>query len=210
MVATDRFQDVITNEEELRAVVGTPKQMVRDKVIPILDEHCRRFIAHSPFLVVSSSDSAGRQDVSPKGDEPGFVLVLDEHTLVIPDRTGNRRADTFVNVLENPAVGLLFLVPGSGETLRVNGHAQIVKDKELLERMPARGKAPELALVVTVEEAFYHCAKCIIRSDLWNTDEWPDISDLPTYAETIKAQRHPKESVEEIQRILDHAYTNEL
>ena len=210
MVTTPRFQHVVSTEAELRAAIGEPKQMVKDKVIGALDAHCRQFIAKSPFLIVASSDAAGRQDVSPKGDAAGFVTVLDDHTFVIPERLGNKLAFTFRNILANPHVGVLFLVPGNGETLRVNGRAQIVRDPELMERMAVRGKAPQFGLVVTAEEVFLHCAKCIIRSDLWNPESWPDLTGFPTYAETIKAQRHPRESVEEIQRILDDSYETEL
>ena len=126
-----RFDGVITSEEQLLAVLGSPLPHALKKEITALDAHCREFIARSTFLVVSSSDAAGRMDVSPKGDPPGFVLVLDDHTLAIPDRPGNRRADTFRNVLQNPRVGLLFLLPGKGETLRVSGRAAVVRDRAL-------------------------------------------------------------------------------
>ena len=210
MVTTPRFHDVITSEAQLRGIIGEPKQMVKDKVIDALDAHCRTFIANSPFVLVASSDGEGRQDVSPKGDGAGFVQVLDDHTFVIPERLGNKLAFTFQNILANPHVGVLFLVPGNGETLIVNGRAQIVRDADLLERMAVRGKAPQFGIVVTVEEVFLHCAKCIIRSDLWNPESWPDLNGFPTYAETIKAQRNPPESVEQIAQILDDAYENEL
>lgn len=133
--------------------------MVKEKVIDALDHHCRKFIAKSPFVIASSSDAEGRQDVSPKGDGPGFVEVLDDHTFVIPEQLGNKLAFTFRNVLANPRVGVLFLVPRNGETLRVNGRAQIVRDADLLKRMAARGKAPQFSLAVTAEEVFLHCAK---------------------------------------------------
>src|SRR5258705_2818538 len=126
-------------------------------------------------------------DVSPKGDPPGFVQVLDDETLAIPDRPGNRRADTFSNVLQNPGVGLIFLIPGKLETLRVNGRARIVRDMALRERMAVQGKVPQIALVVTVEEAFIHCGKCMIRSQLWQPESWPDGDALPSQAECLVA-----------------------
>ncbi|HXF61549.1 MAG TPA: MSMEG_1061 family FMN-dependent PPOX-type flavoprotein, partial [Caldilineaceae bacterium] len=141
------FSEVVTSEEQLREIMGYPAQRVIDKVVSSLDEHCRAFIAKSPFLLIGSADARGHMDVSPKGDPPGFVRVLDDKTLAIPDRPGNRRADTFGNILQNPKVALIFLVPGKQETLRVSGTAQIVRDQWLRELMPVRGKTPDLALV---------------------------------------------------------------
>ena len=164
--------EVLSAEDEIEAVNGKPGSRVLAKVVDRLDDICRAFIARSPFVVVSSSDSAGRVDVSPKGDPPGFVHVLDSRTLAIPERPGNRRADTFRNVLQNPKVGLMFLVPGKGETLRVSGTARIVRDAWLCERMAVAERVPELALVVTVEEAFVHCTKCMVRSRMWQPDTW--------------------------------------
>src|SRR3954468_7874550 len=153
------FREVLQDEDELRAVLGHPAQRALDKQIAALDEHCRAIIARSPFVVMSSSDAQGRQDASPKGDAPGFVQILDDTTLAIPDRPGNRRADTFRNVLQNPRIGLLFVVPGRPETLRINGRALVARDAALLASMAVNGKTPLLALVVSVEEAFVHCAK---------------------------------------------------
>jgi PPOX class probable FMN-dependent enzyme len=124
-------------------------------------------------------------DISPKGDAPGFVSVLDDRTLAISDRPGNRRADTFTNVLENPKVGLIFLVPGKSETLRVGGRAQIIRDADVRESMQARGRVPEFVLAVDVEEAFFHCSKCIIRSELWTPQAWPSLDGLPNLARTM-------------------------
>src|SRR5215216_2814448 len=163
-----QFTDVVTSEDDLRVILAWPRQRTLDKTINELDEYCREHIARSPFLLIASCDAAGNMDVSPKGDQAGFVRVLDDRTLVIPDRPGNRRADTFSNILQNPGVALLFLVPGRRETLRVVGKAQIVRDEALRESMAMNGKAPELLLGVKVSEVFFHCAKCIIRSDLWN------------------------------------------
>jgi PPOX class probable FMN-dependent enzyme len=164
--------ETLSTEDEIEAVLGKPTSRVLAKVVDTLDDICRAFIARSPFVVVATSDAAGRVDVSPKGDPPGFVKVLDDRTLAIPERPGNRRADTFRNVLQNPKVGLIFIVPNKGETLRISGTARIVRDAWLRERMVVAGRVPELALVVTVEEAFMHCTKCMVRSRIWQPDTW--------------------------------------
>ncbi|MDG2114681.1 MAG: pyridoxamine 5'-phosphate oxidase family protein, partial [Actinomycetota bacterium] len=135
-----------------------------------LDQHCRDFIGRSPFLLVASTDGQGRVDISPKGDPAGFVQVLDDTTLAIPERLGNHRADTFCNVLQHPHVGLIFLIPGTKTTLRVRGRARLVQDQALLDSMAEKGRSPVLALVLDVEGAMFHCAKCIIRSELWSSD----------------------------------------
>jgi hypothetical protein len=204
------FAEVVSSEEQLRAILGLPAPRAVNKEIARLDEHCRTIISRSPFVLISSSDAEGRMDVSPKGDPAGFVQVLDESTLAIPDRPGNRRADTFSNVLQNPHVGLLFIIPGRQETLRVNGRALIVRDRDLRERMAVEGKLPALALVVTVEQAFVHCGKCIIRSGLWDTKSWPDLDGLPSHARCLVDQAKLADSVEAIQDALDRGYKARL
>jgi uncharacterized protein len=201
--ARNRFSDVISSPEALEAVLGRPNERVAAKVIDSLDILCRRFIARSPFVLVGSSDAAGNIDVSPKGDPPGFVQVLDDKTLAIPERPGNRRADTFRNLLQNPRVGLIFLIPGKRETLRVDGEALIVRDADLRQRMAIGGRVPELALVVLVREAFFHCAKCMIRSHLWEPARWPSLDGLPTLAETVTAHARLTQTVPEIQGFID-------
>lgn len=166
------FGEILTQVDELEAVMGKPSSIVTAKVVSELDQICRDFISRSPFVIVASCDSRGHVDVSPKGDPPGFVKVLNSKTLAIPERPGNRRADTFRNVIENPKVGLIFIVPGKGETLRVSGTARIVRDAWLREAMAEAGRIPDLALVVEVEEAFVHCTKCMVRSKLWKPDTW--------------------------------------
>lgn len=165
------FTSPITTEDELRAILRPPRKIVADKAIYHIDEHCRSYIERSPFILIASSDGRGHFDVSPKGDPAGFVRVLDEGTLAIPERPGNHRADTFTNVLKHPHVGLLFLVPGVKTTLRVAGRATIVADEKLLSSMAIDGRSPKLALIIEVEEAMLHCAKCIIRSNLWTSEE---------------------------------------
>lgn len=201
--ARNRFSDVISSPEALEAILGRPNERVAGKVIDSLDVHCRRFIACSPFILVGSCDAGGNIDVSPKGDSPGFVQVLDDKTLAVPERPGNRRADTFRNLLQNPRAGLIFLIPGKRETLRVSGEAMIVRDADLRQRMAVDGRMPELALVVSVREAFFHCAKCMIRAHLWEPDAWPSVEGLPTLAEATVAHARLTQTVEEIQGFVD-------
>lgn len=200
-----RFSEIVASEAQLREVIGEPIARSVQKEITRLDVHCRALIASSPFVLIASSDASGRMDVSPKGDPPGFVQVLDEETLAIPDRPGNRRADTFSNVLQNPGIGLIFLIPGKLETLRVNGRARIVRDSALRERMAMKGKVPELALVVTVEQAFIHCGKCMIRSQLWEKSSWPALDELPSQAQCLVDHGKLRESVEEVQASIEKA-----
>jgi PPOX class probable FMN-dependent enzyme len=169
------LREILTTDADIETVIGKPAPRIVAKTINTLDDICLAYVARSPFVIVASCDAAGRVDVSPKGDPAGFVHVLDRQTLAIPERPGNRRADTFRNVLQNPRVGLIFIIPGKGETLRVSGTARIARDSWLRERMAVAGRVPDLALVVTVEEAFVHCTKCVVRSRLWQPDTWnPD------------------------------------
>jgi PPOX class probable FMN-dependent enzyme len=200
-----QFQRVIESQDDLRAVVGTPHAMAVDKAISEIDEHCAAFIARSPFMLLATSAASGRCDVSPKGDAPGFVHVLDSHTLAIPDRPGNRRADSLSNIVENGHAGLLFMVPGTDETLRVEGEARIVADPDLLESMADDGREPKLAVVVDVTSAFLHCAKCIRRSDLWETETWPDRSLVPSAGDMIRAATQIETPAAEIQAGYDES-----
>lgn len=203
MPAATRFSGAITSEAELREVVGVPLPRAADKGIDHIDEYYGEFIRKSPFLVIGSSDANGNQDVSPKGDPPGFVHILDEKTLVIPDRPGNRRADTLVNILANPKVALYFMVPGSSETLRVQGRATIVLDEELRESLAVKGKTPHLAIVVEVEEAFLHCARCIMRSDLWATESWLPSEDIPSLTAALIRQKNLPVPVEQAKELTE-------
>ena len=180
------FKEVITSEAQLRKILGTPSEVANNKSIHFIDEHCRNFIANSPFLTIASTNSNGHVDVSPKGDPAGFVKVLDEKTLAIPERLGNKRADTFVNILGQSGVGLLFMIPGITETLRVNGKAQIVTDLAIRQQLAYKDKLPQFALIIRVEEAFMHCSKCMVRSKLWKEVD-PDIrSKVSSLATVIK------------------------
>ena len=186
------FQHVLTSEAELRAIVeGAPSERAVLKDRKGLDEQSRKFISMSPFLLMATSGADGTCDVSPKGDAPGFVRVLDDGRLVIPERNGNKRFDNLKNVLANGHMGLLFLVPGCDYTLRVNGRAWITRDSELLESMAAQNVAPKLAVGVEVQEAFFHCVKSFRRSKLWNHATWPAADALPSYACTVFNQIKP-------------------
>lgn len=198
-----RFRDVITSEDQLRDVLGPPSDRAIAKVVRVIDEHARRFIAHAPFVFVASAGAGGTLDVSPKGDPAGFVKVLDERTLAIPDRPGNRRIDTFRNVLVNPNVGLIFLIPGVTYTLRMAGQAIIVRDAELRATMAVNGKPPAHVLVVEISHVLSHCPKCMIRSGMWQTEAWPDTTNLPSFAEMLVAHAKLGETVDEVQTNID-------
>lgn len=182
----DRSQ-LIQTEEELRSLIGFPGELVERKVIAQLDQHCRDFIARSPFALLSTSNSEGQCDVSPRGDSPGFVHVVDDRHIVIPDRPGNKRIDSLRNIIANPHAGMIFLIPGLGETLRVNGRAYITKDQQLLSLMAVKDRAPLLGIVIEVEECYMHCAKAFLRSRLWKPESWLSKEELPTPAAIIAA-----------------------
>ncbi len=206
-----KFSNVVRSAAELRELMGGPiAPPVVEKTMTSLDRHCFAFIGRAPFVFVASRDAEGRMDISPKGDAPGFVKLLDSKTLVIPDRPGNQRFDTLRNLFESPRIGLIFLVPGKRETLRISGKAEVVRDAELLETMVANGKTPALAIAVHVEEAFFHCAKCIIRSHLWQPERWPSIEGLPTLAETMKDAASIPEPVEVLEGIIKEDEENRL
>lgn len=179
----DQATDTVGTVAELRTIYREPSQTSLDKEIDHLDGHCRDFIAHSPFVVVATATADGaRVDVSPKGGTPGFVRVLDERRLAIPDMSGNNRLDSIRNIVEGGNVALLFMVPGVGETMRVNGTASVSTDPAVLEATPIAGKQPNVCIVVEVRTAFIHCAKALRRSALWQPDEWPSLDDMATPA----------------------------
>jgi PPOX class probable FMN-dependent enzyme len=163
--------DTIEDPRQLREIYGAPNERSLKKELTRFDRHCRNFIGLSPFLVIASSDPSGRCDASPKGDMPGFVRVVDDTTLLIPDRLGNNRVDTLGNLLARPGVGLIFFVPGINETLRVNGRASVTTDPALLEPLAVNGKVPRSGILVAAEEIYFHCGKALIRSDLWNPEK---------------------------------------
>ena len=175
----------ITTEAELRDVIGSTTPVVQSKISDSLNDLTRQFIERSPFMLLATSSTDGTCDVSPRGDPAGFVHILDERTLLVPERPGNKLADSLRNVLDNPHVGLLFLIPGVGDTLRVNGRAALTTDATLLEPLAVEGKTPKLGLLVEVDEVFTHCSKAFIRSDLWNPERHIERSELPSQGEIL-------------------------
>jgi uncharacterized protein len=187
----NEFANIVTSEQQLREIVGMPGARSLQKERAVLDAHCRAFIALSPLVLIATAASDGRCDVSPKGDAAGFVLVLDDRRLVIPDRPGNNRLDGMQNLLANPHLGLIFLVPGREETLRVNGRAWITRDPELLRRTSTQGKTPALAIGVVVEQCFLHCTKAFRRSHFWTHALWPRPDALPSMGRVLFDQIRP-------------------
>jgi PPOX class probable FMN-dependent enzyme len=201
------FTKPVQSLEELVALIGSPGELVLKKELPQLDEHMRRFIAHSPFLIMSTHSADGRSDASPRGDAPGFVRVIDQHTLLIPERRGNKRIDSLKNILETGRAGLIFLVPGVGETLRINGRATIIRDESWLEPLTAQGIRPLVGIAVEVEECYLQCAKAVMRSRLWERPARPDLTNLPSFAQMLVDQTQMKEyDVASMQTMLDGAY----
>lgn len=174
----------ITSEEQLRTLHHQPMSRATNKVLSTLDKHCRSIIELSPFCVIATQGKDGA-DVSPRGDPAGFVKVLDERTLLLPDRVGNNRLDAMVNLLTNPQIGMLFLVPGMGETLRINGIGRITDDKRVLEQCAVQERAPKVGLIISVVEAFLHCPKAFNRAGLWDASRHIDRANLPSYAEML-------------------------
>jgi uncharacterized protein len=201
--------DTIEDPNQLREIYGAANERSLKKQLSRFDEHCCAFIARSPFLVIASSDPSGRCDASPKGDAPGFVRVLDDTTLLIPDRLGNNRVDTLGNLLEQPGVGLIFFVPGINETLRVNGRARITMDPALLEPLAVNGKMPRSGILVSADEIYFHCGKALIRSDLWNPEKRLRRSEFPSLGR-ILADQIGGITVEESERLTAESYKTRL
>lgn len=192
---------------DLSALYPAPSPLAKIKQIDHLDIHCRRFIELSPFLCLGSTNADGKTDVSPRGDPPGFVKVLDDKTLVIPDRPGNNRIDSIKNLIDQPQVGMIFFIPGIEETLRVNGRARLSVDPALLATMSVEGKAPKLAIVVHVEEAFLHCAKALRRSNLWDPSRHQPRTVMPSLSQMILEQtKTPNVDIAEADARLEEAY----
>jgi len=204
--AMHRVQD----QSSLRAILGEPAPGLREKEMPVLDAHCRRFIALAPMLFIGSTGPDGKGDVTPRGDPPGFVTVLDDRTLLIPERQGNKRADTMTNVLHNANVGMIFLIPGVDETLRVNGRASIVDDPVLLAPMAVNGKVPKLAIRIDIADVFIHCGKALKRARLWEPASRIDRKSFPSMAQLAHDQRRRDTPVEELEAFFDDFYKNTL
>ena len=202
--------EFITSTQELRTHYKDVSERARLKEMPKFDHHARSFIARSPFVVIASQDGEGNGDATPKGDRPGFVAVLDDNMIAIPDRPGNNRLDTWQNVIVNPAVGLLFMIPGMNETLRINGTARITADRELRERFAIDGKLPITVLLVSVDACYMHCAKAYMRSELWKPDTWPDRSSLPTLGQILADQIATSQTPGEMDVALSDAYAKTM
>ena len=196
----------VSSEQDLRAVIGEPAALVAGKIADRINHLTRQFIERSPFVCVATARPDGGLDVSPRGDPAGFVRILDERTLLLPDRPGNKLADTLTNVLADPRIALLFLIPGVGDSFRVNGRAAVTDDAELLAASAVDGKAPALGLLVTVEEAYTQCSKALIRSDLWNPEKHVDRSELPSGGAILRAVSDPALDVEEYERARAERY----
>ncbi|MBX3579176.1 MAG: pyridoxamine 5'-phosphate oxidase family protein [Rhizobiaceae bacterium] len=202
--------EFIESREALRRLYKEPGDIPVRKELRRLDSHAKNFIARSPFVLIGSSDRDGNADVTPKGDKPGFAAILDDTTIAIPDRPGNNRLDTLENIIVNPAVGLIFLIPNMNETLRINGHARLTADAALRERLAVDGKAPVSVIVVGVKAAYMHCAKAFLRSELWNPASWPARAEMPTLGEILKDQLALAESAADADRNLDVAYAKSM
>lgn len=188
-----RAQRPITSMAALREMLGPPSERAVLKQLAALDPHCRAFLARSPLLFLGTSGADGRCDVSPKGDAPGFVLVLDETTLVIPDRPGNRRLDSLENIMRNPHVGLLFVIPGMDETLRVNGTAEIIQDDDILGQLAVGDRQPQLGILVRIQECYLHCARSFLRAQVWEPSRFMPRSEMPSLSRMIQDQIRPRE-----------------
>jgi uncharacterized protein len=201
MTPQDPFSGAFDRPEQLREFYDAPMEVAVRKDIGHVDDLCRRLIAAAPMLFLATYSSAGNADVSPRGGQPGFVTVLDDQHLAIPDATGNRRLDTLENIVSSGRVGLIFVIPGRDTTLRVNGRAGVTAAPDVLERLTPVGKPPKTAIVVEAEEVYTHCPKAFVRSKLWNPDSWPDPAGLPTSAEVSLAhQRNPELTLEQVEQ----------
>lgn len=215
MHGTDTFR-VIKTEKDLREIMGETMEIALQKNRPSLDQHSRAFISRSPFLCISTSNSDSKADVSPRGDPNGFVQVLDDKRIYLPDRPGYNRLDTMTNIIENPNVGLLFFIPGFSDTLRINGRARIVQDDELAQRTMIKKRIPKVGILVEINEVFLHCAKAILRSGLWDPDKFQDRRDMPTLGQMIldqvaEPQSPPtKGEIAEADDFLDNNYKTAL
>jgi PPOX class probable FMN-dependent enzyme len=207
------FRDRLETEDDLRALIEAPPPDARpwQKEIPALDDHCRAFIAHSPFLVLATAGTDGRCDASPRGGPPGFVRVLDDHRLAFGDLPGNRRQDSHRNLIATGRAALLFMVPGRAETLRVNGRACLTRDPEVLEAVALDGTPPSLAVGMQVEVAFLHCAKALLRSRLWRPEDWRELDELPSSARILRDHVNSSEITEEaVAAALDQSYSTTM
>lgn len=200
----------IETREELREFYRQPGEVPVRKELRQLDMHAKGFLSRSPFVLIGSQDGHGNADVTPKGDKPGFVKVLDDTTIAIPDRPGNNRLDTWENVVQNPAVGLIFLIPGMNETLRINGDGKLTADPDMREQFAVDGKPAVAALIVRIKAVYMHCAKAFLRSRLWNPEGWLPRSAMPTLGEILKDQLSLPETANEADSRLEDSYSKSM
>jgi len=199
----------VTSQAELRELLGDPADSDANKDRSRLNEFDRQFLAAAPFCVIATAGPEGRCDASPKGDPPGFVHVIDDTTIAIPERPGNRRGDGFHNILGNPHIGLIFMIPGRGDTLRINGRARLFRDAPFFDRMIVKGHRPKLAIVVDIEDVFYHCSKAFLRSALWKPETWnPEAA--PSRAVIAKGMERSHQSMEELERYYGPTYADKI
>ncbi|MEO0379894.1 MAG: MSMEG_1061 family FMN-dependent PPOX-type flavoprotein [Pseudomonadota bacterium] len=207
-----KVEKPVTTVQQLEGILDTAKMHPSqvNKIIDHVDDNCRAWIERTTFVSIASCDAQGRMDVSPKGDPAGFIKVLDPKTLAIPDRIGNKRGDTFHNILQNPAIALMLLVPKRKEVVRINGTAELAMDDAILDMTTVNGHRPNLALIVRVQEAFFHCGKSMIRSRMWQPEEWGSIEGLPTYAEALKEMGKMDSPLEDIEARMAYNETDRL
>lgn len=206
---SDTAMRTVTSLDELRAVVGPVQPRAAAKVRPALVDLDREWLRESPFCLLATSDRDGNLDVSPKGDPAGFTYVVDDATVAVPDRPGNKRVDGFLNILENPHVGLIFFIPGRGDTLRINGRARIVSDAPFFDALAVKGKRPQLALVIDIDEVFHHCSKAFLRSKLWDPQSWAP-EHTPSRAVIAKALERPDDDLADIEEYYGPSYAEKL
>ena len=202
--------DFITSREQPRELYRGPSDGAVRKELKRLDPHARNFLGRSPFVLIGTQDGQGHADVSPKGDRPGFCVALDDFTVAIPDRPGNNRLDSFENIVANPAVGLIFLIPGMDETLRINGKGRLTADRALCEQLAVEGKPALSVLVVKIRAVYMHCAKAFMRSELWTPETWPNRGELPTLGQILRDQLALSQSGEELDAGLAEAYRKSM
>jgi len=200
----------VADKEMLREIIGEPLPIVANKEMPRLDKYCRQFIEMSPFLCLGTAAADGHIDMSPRGDPAGFVKVVDDRTVVIPDRQGNQRVDSMLNITENPNVGVIFFLPGVEETLRIRGRATITRDPGLLSGMEVNGKAPKLGILVAIDAVFFQCAKALMRSKLWHPETPIKRSEFPSFGQIARDQRRPHLTVEEVEGQIQESYRTRL
>jgi len=206
---SDTAMRTVTSLDELRAVVGPVQPRAAAKVRPALVDLDREWLRESPFCLLATSDPDGNLDVSPKGDPAGFTYVVDDATVAVPDRPGNKRVDGFLNILENPHVGLIFFIPGRGDTLRINGRARIISDATFFDSMVVKGRRPQLAVLVEIDEVFHHCSKAFLRSRLWDPLSWSP-EHMPSRAVIAKALERPDEDLADIEQYYGPRYAEKL